>query len=183
MSLPVHTLYGISPSKGVEGDLFITYAVVISASTQNVSDNIACANILRTRSMIVWFILLASHFNFGIFGTVYSIQTPFDRQYSSNRPSYSPSLSARTTFSFWPVSLSTLTWNSLKTESTLSGYYTNAWWNEAGPRRSCTKEQARKGKEREPATCDRRYTGTRPSDTEDTNRHRHRETQTNKYVY
>ena len=52
-----------------------------------------------------------------------------------------------------------------RTSNTLSGYYASAWENEAGPPGSCTKEQERKGKEREPATCEQRYTGTRPSDT------------------
>ena len=38
-------------------------------------------------------------------------------------------------------------------------------------------------RERDPGTHDRRYTGTRPFDTEDTNRHQHRETRTNVYIY
>ena len=111
-------LYGPSPSKGVKGDLFITYVVVIITSAQNVLDSFACANILQTRSMIVWFILSASPFNSGVFSTVYSNRIPIDRQYSSNFPRYSPPLSARTVFSFWPVSLFTLAWKSLKTDST-----------------------------------------------------------------
>ena len=65
--------------------------------------------------------------------------------------------------------------------SPLSGCYATTWRHQVGPPGSCTKEQGRN--ERETATCDRRYTGTRPSDTEETNRHRHRETRTNKYIY
>ena len=87
-------LYGPSPSKGVKGDLFITYVVVINASTQSVLDKFACANILLTRPMIVRFILSAMPFNFGVFGIVYSSRIPFDRQYSSNCPWYSPPLSS-----------------------------------------------------------------------------------------
>ena len=41
MSLPVNDLYGMSPFKGTEGDLFIMYTIVISASVQNVLDNLA----------------------------------------------------------------------------------------------------------------------------------------------
>ena len=50
---------------------------------------------------------------------------------------------------------------------TLSRYYTLAWRNEGGPPGSCTKEQEINGEERELATCEQRYTGTRPFDTED----------------
>ena len=49
----VYTLHSTSPYKGVEGDLFMTYVVVMNASTQNFLDNFACANILRTCSMMV----------------------------------------------------------------------------------------------------------------------------------
>ena len=88
--------------------MFITYLAVISASAQNSFDSFACANILRTHSMMVRFILSTNPFNSGVFGTVYLSRILFDRQYSSNCPRYSPSLSARTAFSFRPVSLSTL---------------------------------------------------------------------------
>ena len=114
------TLCGISSSKGVEGDLFITYVPVISTSAQNVLDNFACANILRTRSMMVQFILSANQFSYRVFEIVYSSRIPFDRWYSSNYPWYSPLFSSRTAFSFLPDSLSTLMWNTLKTH--------NTWW-------------------------------------------------------
>ena len=78
MSLPVHTLYGVSLSKGVEGYLFITYTVVISASAQNVVDSFSCENMLRTLSMKVQFILSASPFSSVVFGTVYPSQIPVD---------------------------------------------------------------------------------------------------------
>ena len=76
MSLPVHTLYGMSPSKGAEGDLSITYIAVISASTQNVLDNLACASILRTLSITVWLILSANPFSSSVFNIVYSRLEP-----------------------------------------------------------------------------------------------------------
>ena len=79
-----HTFCGVSPSKGTEGDLFITYVVVDNASAQNVLGSIACASILRTLSIMVRFILLASPFSSNVFGTVNSSRIPFERQYSLN---------------------------------------------------------------------------------------------------
>ena len=48
------------------------------------------------------------------------IRPIFDRQYSLNCPRYSLRLSTQTAFSFRPVSLSTLAWDSLKTDNTWS---------------------------------------------------------------
>ena len=107
-----------SASKGIEGDLFITYVVVDNASARYFLGSLACASILRTLSIMVRFILSASPFSSGVFGTVNSSRIPFEQQYSSNCPRYSPPLSVRTAFSFWPDSLSTLAWSSLKTDNT-----------------------------------------------------------------
>ena len=59
-----------------------------------------------------------SYSNWYFFGMVNLSQIPFEQQYSSNCPRYSPPLFARTTFSLRPDSLSTLAWSSLKTDNT-----------------------------------------------------------------
>ena len=93
-------------------------------STWHTSVCTSSNNAFRLIGGLVWkevrFILSGNPFSSRVFGTVYSSRIPIDRQYSSNCPRYSPPLSAKTAFSFRLVSLSTLTWNSLKTDSTWS---------------------------------------------------------------
>ena len=107
----------MSPSKGASGDLFITYTIFIGASAQNVLGNLACASILQTLSITVWYILSASPFSSCIFRTLYSSRIPFVLKCSSNYPWYSTPLFARIAFCFWSVSLSSLIWTSLKTDN------------------------------------------------------------------
>ena len=117
---PNQTSSGISPSKGTDGERLMISTAVFIASPQKGLGRLACEIIHQTLSSMVLFILSARPFNYGVFGGVFSSLIPWSLQYDSNGPRYSPPLSARMHINFWPVSRSTLIWNSLNASNTSS---------------------------------------------------------------
>ena len=79
----------------------------------------ASANIERAVSTMVWFILSATPFCSGFFGSVNSCLMPSFLRYPSNYVEVnSPPLSVLKTFSSWPVDFSAIAFNSRKCSDT-----------------------------------------------------------------